>query len=285
MRPHVAVERTRHGPFERIVLRAETLMGPAQVSVYRVGDTLVDAGGTAVTSALLGALEERPPKRIVCTHQHEDHVGNLGPLRRALGDIPIFVPRAHIPIIQAVTTVPEYRAYFWGHPDPDAPLIPYDPGDVFEEGKVALTAVETPGHTPHHVALVAEAGDDVFALTGDLYTAKPLSAWYESACDDTIASYRLLARRGGALRMLPTHGRTRDDAARLFDDSADELEREAEKVQRAKESLGTSDPRAIAASIYPRSDPMDRLSGGEISRAAFVRSVLDPVRSLPAKAP
>src|SRR5690606_6925345 len=70
----VQVERTRHGPFERLSFIAMTPAGRSQHSLYRLGDTLIDAGGTVATAPLLALLRERPPRRIVCTHQHEDHV-------------------------------------------------------------------------------------------------------------------------------------------------------------------------------------------------------------------
>ncbi len=288
---HVTVDRTTHGPFERLSLSHATADGRAQHSVYRLGTTLFDTGGTLVTEALLGALAERPPERIVLTHQHEDHVGNIGAIRRAFGHIPVHAPRAHIPIIAATARVPEYRARFWGHPEPTpaAELIPYDPGDVFEAAGVTLDTELTPGHTPHHVALVARVGEDVFALTGDLYTSRPLEAWYESATDDMAASLRRLARHGDALRVLPTHGRDKRDGAAVLGAMADWLDREAEAVHAdaARLGLGAQDVRALAAERYAALGPdlSDVFSGGEISRAAFVRSVLAPVRELPATAP
>lgn len=283
----VAVERTRHGPFERISLAFTTPTGRAQHSVYRVGDTLIDAGGTSVGPSLIAALRERPPRRIVCTHQHEDHVGNIAALRRAFGALPVHVPRAHVEIVAAGAKIPEYRAIYWGQPEPSGPVEAYDPGAVFVAGEVALEALETPGHTPHHVALLARAGGELYALTGDLYTSRPLEGWFESAADDMVASLRALAARGPALRVLPTHGRTKDEGARVLGELADWVAREAEAVLADAARLGTQDPRALAAVRYAALGPdvADAGSGGEISRAGFVRSVLTPVRALPARAP
>jgi glyoxylase-like metal-dependent hydrolase (beta-lactamase superfamily II) len=280
----ITVDRTTHGPFERLSFRNR---GRGQHSVYRVGDTLVDTGGSLAAEVLIAALADRPPRRIVLTHQHEDHVGNVGALRRAFGHIPVHAPRAHLPLIAATARVPEYRARLWGHPEPTSDLEPYDPGAVFEDGAVALEAVLTPGHTPHHIALVARVGAEVLALTADLYTSKPLDAWYESATDDMIASLRRLAAHGDALRVLPTHGRDKPDGARVLGSAADWLAREADLVHADADRLGTRDPRALADARYAAlgDDVMSRFSGGEISRAAFVRSVLAPVRTLPAPLP
>jgi glyoxylase-like metal-dependent hydrolase (beta-lactamase superfamily II) len=283
-----SVERTVHGPFERLSFSHPKRL---QHSVYRIGDTLVDTGGTLVAGVLLPLLAERPPRRIVLTHQHEDHVGNVGAIRRAFGHIPVHAPREHIGIIAATAEVPRYRARAFGQPEPTpaAELEPYDPGATFAPSgtNVVLTAVLTPGHTPHHIALVARVGAETFALTADLYTSKPLEAWYESAADDMAASLRRLAASGPTLRVLPTHGRTKDDGRTLLTNAADWLDREADAVRADAARHGVHDPRALAALRYADLGPdaADAFSGGEISRTAFVRSVLTPIRSLPAPLP
>lgn len=286
-RPRVQVERTVHGPFERLSIACDTPFGQSQHSLYRLGDTLIDAGGTIAGAAVVAALRERPPRRIVCTHQHEDHVGNVAAIRRAFGALPVYVPREHVALVTAGDPVPAYRAAYWGDPEPTGPVEPYDPGHVFEDSGVALEAWPTPGHTPHHVALVARAGAQVYALTGDLYTSRPLAAWFESAADDMTASLRRLAALGDALVVLPTHGRVKPDGARVLGDMSDWIELEAATVREAAGRLGSDDPRAVAAALYAALDPdlHDVVSGGEISRACFVRSVLAPVRALPARAP
>jgi glyoxylase-like metal-dependent hydrolase (beta-lactamase superfamily II) len=281
------LERSTHGPFERLSLTVDTPFGVSQHSLYRLGDTLIDTGAAVARALVLAVLRERPPRRIVCTHQHEDHVGNVAAIRREFGALPVHVPRAHVGIVTTQDRVPEYRALFWGHPEPTGPVEPYDPGAVFEDSGVALAAWETPGHTPHHVAFVARAGADVFALTGDLYTSRPLAAWYESAADDMAESLRRLADLGDALVVLPTHGRVKPDGARVLSHMADWLDRESDEVRAIARRLGTTDPRAVAAARYAdlADDLHDRVSCGEISRAGFVRSVLDPVRRLPAVVP
>src|SRR5512132_4205529 len=107
----VAVSRTRHGPFERISLVVPSGDRESQLSVYRLGDLLVDVGGTRVASALIEALRDTPPRRILLTHHHEDHAGGVAALRRAFGAIPVHAPAPYIEYLQATHELPMYRAF------------------------------------------------------------------------------------------------------------------------------------------------------------------------------
>lgn len=255
---------------------------PAAQSVYRIGDTLIDTGGTRVTRALVDELRSDPPRRVLCTHQHEDHVGGVGALRRAFGHIPVHVARSYVSMLKTFDQVPPYRAAFWGTPEPITDAIAFDPGDTFDAAGVTLETLETPGHTPFHITFVARVGDETFALTGDLYTAaSPLMAFHESAAEDTSRSCRAVANAGPNLRMLPTHGKVRDNGREMLNKLALLMDDKASEVLRVSAELNTRDYLVLADRIFGSSDSRSA-TDGEFSYANFVRSVLDPVRSLPA---
>lgn len=282
-------ERTRvaweeAGPFRRLALSPLVPPTGAHHSVYRIGDTLIDTGSSRCTEALLTALADDPPRRVLLTHQHEDHVGNLGPVLARFGPLPVHAPRALCAFLPTFVRAPPYRHVYWGspHPIPDGVLTPYDDGDVFDTGVVRLRAQHLPGHTPPHHVFVAEHGERSYVLSGDLYASKPLEAFLESAMDDTIRSYRAIATIGARLVLLPTHGRIKADGAHaMLDDAADFLARSYDEIHRAADALGTRHARTIAAHLYGE-DPVHHASGGEMGKSVFVRSALEPIRTLPA---
>lgn len=277
--------RNQHGPFERIVLTARDAAGAASLSVYRIGDLLIDTGGTRVAHALVDALRDDPPRRILCTHQHEDHVGGIGALRRAFGALPVYIAEPYLSLLASFDRVPDYRAHVWGTPEPVRDALGFLPGALFEAGGTTLRALETPGHTPFHITFVAHDSGNTYALTGDLYTSSPLVAWFESAADDLVRSCRLVAAESAGLQVLPTHGKAREAGAPLLETLADDVARHADSV-RAHAHTAANEPqsyRELARALFGDGDAATAArSEGEISHANFVRSVLDPVRALPA---
>lgn len=285
----VEVHRSFHGPFERILFRYNLLertkpnAPKAEVSVYRLGNVLIDSGSSATASRLVDILRENPPHQIILTHQHEDHIGGINPLRRAFGDIPVFVPKAHLSTIEANEPLAEYRAKFWGAAEVPNQLSTYEAGHEFYIGGLTLKTYDTPGHTPGHISLVLNWGGEHFACTGDLYFgSRFIPAFFESATDDLIRSRRLIANLADKIYMLPTHGKARRDGRDVLVRSAQELEKAAAQIITTSKQFPNEDLLDLRKRIFPGGDFVGQKTNGEVSELAFVRSVIDPVRTLPA---
>lgn len=152
-------------PVTRIRM-AKTVLGRPlhEVSAYRIGDLLIDAGPPPTAGRLAawcrGAVERGELSRVVVTHHHEDHVGGAAALRE-LG-LPVAAPAAAVPILAAGLRMPLYRRVVWGAPrrfraEPlgeevtarlDAAWGPRRRGD-----ELRFQVVPTPGHAFDHVCL------------------------------------------------------------------------------------------------------------------------------------
>jgi ribonuclease/clavin/mitogillin len=144
------IETTRHDDVTR--LRFWTRRSAAvgyDVSVYVVGDVLIDTGFPHVRRDLEAAVRELRPVGAIVTHWHEDHAGNAPTLAPSL---PLWMPPYTEMKLRERQQVKFYRHFTWGRPRPLlANVIPFDTGD--------LQCIATPGHSPdHHVVFDPRTG-------------------------------------------------------------------------------------------------------------------------------
>ena len=105
--------------------------------------------------AIISAVGERRLVAILCTHTHRDHSPAAVPLARRTG-----APIVGCSPLALDSVGPRADAAFDGDYSPDRVL---KDGDSLEVDGLAVTAVETPGHTSNHLCFAY--GDALF--TGD----------------------------------------------------------------------------------------------------------------------
>lgn len=159
---------------------------------------LIDAGlpGSAeqIKHAAAALYDGNPPKTLILTHGHFDHVGAAQELASEWG-IPVYAHSLEIPYLTGKASYPLPDIAGYPPPDPTvcngrmakiSPLYPREPVHLGErvqplpeDGSVPFLPgwrwIFTPGHTPGHVSLFREA--DRVLIAGDAFTTvRPESA-------------------------------------------------------------------------------------------------------------
>lgn len=147
-------------------------VGPLACNCYVLKDetsgegVVIDPGGDAdqVVNACLG--DGITPRSIINTHGHADHVGANAALKRAFASAELCIGRGDAAQLRhRVRNLSVLLAIDTDSPEPDRTL---QEGDRLEFGSCSLTVVETPGHTPGSICLVARQESPIVVFCGDL---------------------------------------------------------------------------------------------------------------------
>lgn len=138
------------------------------VNAYLVGDVLVDAGLGSSGKGIVKALQGRAVTAHTITHAHGDHVGGSKAVVDALG-IPFWAPAGDAPAVEAGRQVPAdnaLRPLFGAMGRFKAVPVARRLQDGDEIG-AGFRVVDSPGHSPGHVAFFREA--DGVLIAGDVW--------------------------------------------------------------------------------------------------------------------
>jgi glyoxylase-like metal-dependent hydrolase (beta-lactamase superfamily II) len=106
---------------------------------------------------------------IVITHAHIDHVGALGAIKEATG-AEIMMHTAELPVLKFASKMGGmFGVRIEQPPDPDRLL---SEGDVINFGKYSLKVLDTPGHSPGGISLIAS--DGISCFSGDTLFAQSI---------------------------------------------------------------------------------------------------------------
>ncbi len=134
--------------------------------LYRLGATVIDTGPPNQWRRVRRFLEEREVGKVIVTHHHEDHSGNLAAIHRHLGS-PVFSPPGSVEAIAGGFALKPYQRLIWGRPDRVRPQ-PID-GEISLGGGRRLTPIHAPGHSHDMTCYLDPERGHLF--TGDLYIA------------------------------------------------------------------------------------------------------------------
>jgi glyoxylase-like metal-dependent hydrolase (beta-lactamase superfamily II) len=208
-----------------------TIVGTDEVLIVDPGD----AQGVEVIAAALARRGVPRVKAIVLTHAHHDHALAAPALKR-LYDCPIMLHPDERPILP--------RTMNWSDID-----LPLTGGMTLEVGGAHLEAIDTPGHTPGHIALYAPAARTLIA--GDLISGHGTVGIFPP--HGRMADYFASLRRAQALdapTVIPGHGPTLTQPPDLF---AQYLERRGAREREIAALLarGPATIDAMLPELYP----------------------------------
>ena len=137
-------------------------LGPMQNFVYLIGDAgtreaaVVDPGWEV--PRILAAAEQDGVRltKVFVTHHHFDHTGGLTELLKA-ADLPVYVHRDDAPMVRI-----EHSS-----------LRAVSGGETVEVGRVPVSLIHTPGHTPGSQCLLVDGR----VLTGDTLFIRACGRW------------------------------------------------------------------------------------------------------------
>ena len=140
-----------------------------QFIVYRMNETVIDAGPSNQWRYVHSFLKQAPVKQLLLTHHHEDHSGNAQRIAKKFA----LIPKAPSLSLQKLTKgypTPLIQKLVWGNPQP-VKTIPLKEFEFLADGS-PIRPVATPGHAKDLTCyLLPQQG---YLFSGDLYIAKTI---------------------------------------------------------------------------------------------------------------
>jgi glyoxylase-like metal-dependent hydrolase (beta-lactamase superfamily II) len=178
---------------------------------------LVETGSQSSVPALLAALGDHGVKAgdlagVAVTHIHLDHAGGVGDVARAFPDATVYVhPKGARHLVDPTRLIDSAALVYgdrldglYGRLEPTAVdrLRVLEDGEVIRIGPTrVLTAVDSPGHAKHHLALhdndsgILFAGDAVGVRLPDAGVLRPATPPPDFDLDQALASLRKFTAR------------------------------------------------------------------------------------------
>ncbi len=154
--------------------------------VYFVDGLLIDTGQPRMRRHILEATGELPVEQLFITHHHEDHSGNISPLRNRFG-CKAYASEACCQLMKAPPKLSFVQWVTWGSRPPVHDLIPA--AGHIETRNCRFELIPIPGHAPDMVALYEPTRKWLFSA--DLYINSYISYFLkEESMLDQIESIR-----------------------------------------------------------------------------------------------
>ncbi len=238
------------------------------VAAYLVDGLLIDTGCSYTVDDLVHFLEQNPPRWVVNTHYHEDHIGGNRRIQERFGS-PIYAPRESIPLIGQAAKLFPYQELVWGYPEPST-VLPLP--SFIQTNRFTFEVMETPGHSRDHIVLVERSRG--WCFSGDIFVNKTLRTIRpEEDMTATVESLRKIAAlETDRLVLLTALGRIFEngrEALAGFDHFIEDLSRKALELQSRGRSV-----QDIMADLFGGEDSRAPLTNDQFTTGNLIASVL-----------
>lgn len=118
--------------------------------IYFVDGLLIDTGHRKMRKKILSDTQKLSVEQMFITHFHEDHTGNIKPLREMHSCV-VYAPQLCCQIMKNPPKLSLAQKLTWGDREPCYDLKPIH--EVIETNKFHFRLIPIPGHSPDMVAL------------------------------------------------------------------------------------------------------------------------------------
>ncbi|MCX7982926.1 MAG: MBL fold metallo-hydrolase [Syntrophales bacterium] len=242
-------------------------------SAFFVDGILIDTGPSYTAQELKDFLITHPPKMIVNTHYHEDHIGGNHLLSETFG-CPIYASQNAIPLIATRPRLHPYQELVWGYPEPSCPL---PLSEEIETGKYTFLVVPTPGHSVDHITLVEKERGWFF--TGDLIPGERVKTIRREEKIEEIISSIAKLRKIKTQRMILFSG-----TGRIFFDGRKTTDMLLSYLSDLKDKVADCyysglRPAEIVERLFGGEDPRRILTQDQFSIENLVQSIIEAIES------
>lgn len=269
------VELTQYGAVTRFVM-GRTFEGKMVYSMacYLVDGLLIDSGPYHIGQEFLEAIQAYPVEHIVNTHHHEDHIANNHLFQEHFKLPPAWAHPLGLELIRNphpwAQKMNAYRQIAWGEPEPSQveaiPARITTPDHVFD-------VLHTPGHSPDHIALLERNQGWLFA--GDLFISEHLNTIRsDEDANEMIRSLQRLVQEPFET-IFCASGAVRTDGKQAMQTKLDYWLELREQIFTLNKQGSSQDE--IIQKLFGSESRLAAMSEGDMSRANFVRSILEEV--------
>lgn len=251
----------------QVKLSRYQLKAPFCASVYLVDGLLVDTGPSHTASELVDFLRDKPPRLVVNTHHHEDHIGANYLLKKEFG-VEIMAHPLAIDKIKSEARLYPYQEDVWGYPTPsEAKPI----GDSVDTEHFHFTVIHTPGHDRDHICLFEP--DRGWLFSGDLFvTTQPRVARPQEDSWQIIADLKRVQKLQPRVMFTAPRDDIITDPITTLDRTIDYLEKLGDEVVQLYQQ-GYS-PEEIRQRIFGEESPLAEPTQFQFSSLNLVKSFL-----------